>query len=363
MTPPTDALRERIADLYGRDYCVLTGRATTGLKLLFDELVEGDILFPSYICPIAVYPAFYSGNQPEFCDVSVGDFNLTPETVSEAVTPDTDAVVASHMFGHPVDMAGLRAVCEDNDLTILEDAANVLGGSYGGTDLGTFGQASVVSFGHKKPIDAGGGGAVLTDDAALADRLADAASALPKLTENEYDTLYNRYVDVYGSVQSLRAVEPRATRLLAEFPSVFERLFTHGFPERVRTQLTVGLDQAEELVDRRRRVAEIYKDVLDHEAITHPEPIGDPVQFRYGLLLESETHRDDTLNELRDRGLEANSLHEPVDGIFEDGSSQPGAQEVSRRLLNLRDEPFLDDDDQIEYARAVLNAVETTYTG
>lgn len=359
MSISTDKLSQQIADLYGREYCILVGRATTGIKLLLDELAspDGSVMFPAYICPIAVYPAFYAGHRPVFCDVSIDDYNATPETISDALTPDVDVLVASHMFGHPLDMDGLREVCTANNVTIIEDAANALGGGHGTTDMGAFGTASVVSFGNLKPLDAGGGGAILTDDYDLAERVEKAAASLPVLDEDEHEALHERYVDVYSAVQSLRDIEPRGIRLLAEFPAVFERLFVHGFPDRNREPLAAALNRAGTLIERRRQVAELYQRELDIDAVTHPVTTGEPVHFRYGFLVENEARRDCVLATLREDGRRINSLHEPVPNIFDDGGTYPGAEEVSSRILNLRDDPLLDDKRHLEYIQAVQDAI------
>lgn len=355
---PSDDLARRVADAFDRDHAVLVGRATTGLKLLFDTVVDGEILFPSYICPIAVYPALYSGNKYRFCDVAVDDYNMTPETVSEALTPAIDAVLVTHMFGHPADMRGLAEVCDEQDVIVIEDACNAVGPERDGIRTGTFGTASIVSFGREKPIDAGCGGAVLTDDEMLAEEIASAAMSLPKLSMDEFDTLSEKYVEVYSAVQSLREVEPRAERMLNGFPSVFERWFLHGFPDWARGRLMSELRDVETLVSRRRDIASLYRREIKSKSVTHPKATGNPVHYRYGVLLDSEELRDRVLQRLRGQKLEVNSLHEPVHKLLGSGGSLPGAEAVSSRILNLRDAPRLSDEEHKRYARTVERTIE-----
>lgn len=81
------------------------------------------------------------------------------------------AVVPVHVYGHPVDMQALQAVCKSFGLPIVEDAAESLGSAIGGRHTGTFGQIGVLSFNGNKVITSGGGGALLTDDESLARRM------------------------------------------------------------------------------------------------------------------------------------------------------------------------------------------------
>lgn len=78
------------------------------------------------------------------------------------------AIVPVHIFGHPVDMEALQALCARYFLTIIEDATESLGSFYKGRHTGHFGQTAVISFNGNKIITTGGGGAILTHDAALA---------------------------------------------------------------------------------------------------------------------------------------------------------------------------------------------------
>lgn len=80
------------------------------------------------------------------------------------------AVVPMHTFGHPVDLQGVQEVCDRYGLPMIEDAAESLGSYYKGQHTGTFGAVSAVSFNGNKIITTGGGGAILTNDPALAAR-------------------------------------------------------------------------------------------------------------------------------------------------------------------------------------------------
>jgi perosamine synthetase len=80
------------------------------------------------------------------------------------------AVVPMHTFGHPARIEKIRDVCGENNILLIEDAAESLGSTRGGRHTGTFGRMGILSFNGNKPVTTGGGGMLITDDGALADR-------------------------------------------------------------------------------------------------------------------------------------------------------------------------------------------------
>jgi dTDP-4-amino-4,6-dideoxygalactose transaminase len=114
----------------------------------------------------------HAGARPVFVDVLADTLLIDPEAVSAAVTPATAAVMAVHLFGQMVDADALRAVADRHGLGVIEDAAQAHGARFAGRRAGAVGAAAGFSFYPGKNLGAlGDGGAVVTDDAGLADRV------------------------------------------------------------------------------------------------------------------------------------------------------------------------------------------------
>lgn len=354
----SDALEERLADEFCRDYCVLVGRATTGLKLLIDELVEGTVLYPSYICPVAVYPCYYSGVEYEFCDVEISDYNLSADTISEVIDDDVDAVVGAEMFGHPFEVDPVEDICEEHDAVLIEDACNAVGSTWNGDPTGSFGVASVVSFGKGKPIEAGCGGAVLTDDEDLAAAVSRGSEKLKVLRRPELERLNEHYVEIYTAVQSYRDIREDAKMLLYSFPRVFKDYLIHGFASEYETPLQRELEELSDLIERRRIHADIFREELSLDCVRHPDPAGDPVFFRYGVLVNDKETRDEAVERLRADDVQVNTLHEPMHSLFETGDDLENTEYVSDRIINLKDDPRASESDVRTYARRIREAIE-----
>ncbi|HEX6242351.1 MAG TPA: DegT/DnrJ/EryC1/StrS family aminotransferase, partial [Polyangiales bacterium] len=123
------------------------------------------------------------GARPVFVDIDRGSFNLDEAQVERAIGPRTKALLPVHLFGRPAQLAPLRALCQRHGLALIEDAAQALGASYGGCQVGRFGDFGCFSFFPSKNLGGFGDGGLLTterDDLAQRARLLRAHGAEPK---------------------------------------------------------------------------------------------------------------------------------------------------------------------------------------
>ena len=113
----------------------------------------------------------YTGARPVFVDIDEATMNLDPKLIARAFTLRTKAVMPVHLYGHPFDLDPILAECRARKLPLVEDTAQAHGARYRGRQVGTFGVMSGYSFYPGKNIGAcGEGGALVTNDAALAKR-------------------------------------------------------------------------------------------------------------------------------------------------------------------------------------------------
>jgi dTDP-4-amino-4,6-dideoxygalactose transaminase len=114
-----------------------------------------------------------AGATPVFADVRSDTLALDPAAVARALTPRTKAILVVHLFGQPAELAELAELASSRGIALVEDAAQALGAKYGSRAAGTVGRIGCFSFHPSKPLGAfGDAGAVVTSDAALAERLA-----------------------------------------------------------------------------------------------------------------------------------------------------------------------------------------------
>src|SRR5262249_35712973 len=112
-----------------------------------------------------------AGATPVFVDVEPGSGNLDASGVEAAITPRTKAILPVHLFGLMCDMRALRAIADRHGLAIVEDAAHCVEGIRDSVRPGALGDTACFSFYATKNLSCGEGGAVITRDAALYEKL------------------------------------------------------------------------------------------------------------------------------------------------------------------------------------------------
>ena len=162
----------RIADFTGAAHCIATCNATLALELAIRALgLRGEVIVPSFTFIATAHALQWQAITPVFCDIDPATYNLDPLRVEQLITPNTTAILPVHVFGRPCDIDSLAEIAARRGLKLLFDAAHAFGCSYHGRTIGTFGDAEVFSFHATKAINSFEGGAVLTNDRALADEI------------------------------------------------------------------------------------------------------------------------------------------------------------------------------------------------
>jgi len=128
-----------------------------------DEVITVAAGFPTTVNPIIQNQAI-----PVFVDVELGTYVPTLNAIKKAISPRTKAVMIAHTMGIPFDAVGLRKLCDEQGLWLIEDCCDALGSKLEGKYVGTFGDLATLSFYPAHQITMGEGGAVLTDDDQLA---------------------------------------------------------------------------------------------------------------------------------------------------------------------------------------------------
>jgi dTDP-4-amino-4,6-dideoxygalactose transaminase len=158
-----------------RQYCVGVANGTESIELILTALGIGrgdEVIVPANTFVGSVEAIVAVGATPVFVDVEPDRLLVTAETVQAGLSDRTSAVLVVHLFGQPVDMDGILQVAERARIAVVEDAAQAHGARWRGRRAGSFGVAASFSFYPGKNLGAfGDGGAVVTDDVALAERV------------------------------------------------------------------------------------------------------------------------------------------------------------------------------------------------
>ena len=163
-----------LARFNGSGHAVGVSNCTDGLRLLAHalDIGEGDeVVSVAHTFIATISPFVMRGATPVFVDIGA-DHLMDTDQLLGAITDRTRVIIPVHLNGRTVDMAAVQKAADSVGAVVIEDAAQALGATLGGRTAGTFGWASTYSFYPAKMLGAmGDGGAVLTDDPALAERL------------------------------------------------------------------------------------------------------------------------------------------------------------------------------------------------
>ncbi len=162
--PWTQKCHEYLKSHFGAQKVLLTTSATAALEMaaLLLNLGPGDeVIMPSYTFVSTANAVVLRGATPVFVDVNATDLNLSVEAVRQAITAKTKAIMPIHYAGAACDWEALSAVAKGHGLPLVVDGAQVMGSTYNGRPLGSYGDVVALSFHDTKNVVAGEGGALV----------------------------------------------------------------------------------------------------------------------------------------------------------------------------------------------------------
>ena len=323
LGPEVEAFEAEFARESGVTHAVGVANGTDAIALILRALgiaPGAEVIVPAMTAAYTGLAVLMAGGRPVFADVTPDTLTIDPRSAASLVTPRTAAIIAVHLYGHPADMTAIRGVGERHQLAVIEDSCQAHLAAHAGAPVGTLGVAAAFSFYPTKNLGAlGDGGAILTNDSALAARV--------RRLRNGGQT--DRYHHEEAGVNS-RLDEMQAAVLRARLPRL------RGWTAR------------------RRHLAALYRSTLP-PALPLPERDAGHV---YHLFPIRSGDRDALQTHLRHDGIQT-LIHYPVplphQRAFEGCASgdTPVAARAAREILSLPLYPRLTEDD----VRRVANAV------
>lgn len=170
----TREFEKALAGYLGIKHCIALSNGTVTLFAALAACgigVGDEVIVPDYTFIATATAVSLTGATPVFVDISLSNLCLDLDLAEQAITPRTKAIILVSLNGRAPNMWILNGICRRNNLYLIEDAAQSLGSKYERRFLGTFGHVGSFSFSAMKIISTGQGGAVVTDDDEVADRI------------------------------------------------------------------------------------------------------------------------------------------------------------------------------------------------
>lgn len=324
-----ERFEKRFAEYVGVQHAVGVGSGTEAihLALLAADVQPGDEVITVANTAIPTLSAIsFAGATPVFVDVDSDFYTLRPDLLETAITPRTRAIVPVHLFGQCCNMYEIREVAIKYRLPVVEDCAQAHGSEWEGIPAGTWGLLGCFSFYPSKNLGAfGDGGMVVTEDDELAERL--------KRLRNYGQT--RRYV--HESIG-----------------------FNSRLDEMQAAILDAQLDFLESWNDRRRAIANLYRQQITNPRIVLPKEATNAFHIYHLFVIQSE-NRDKLREFLLKRGVET-QIHYPIPCYQQKAYAHlgvatghcPTTERLAGRILSLPIYPELDDE-QIIYIAQCIN--------
>lgn len=165
---------KEFSEYLGADFCIPTDHGSSALVIALEALgadYGSEVVIPAMTWTATATAVFRAGLVPVIADVDPETGCLTPETIREAVSGRTAAIIVVHWACVMADMPAIMRFAEHHSLAVIEDAAQAHGAAWEGRRAGTFGHFGCFSMQHAKVLTCGEGGAVVTSDGTAARRL------------------------------------------------------------------------------------------------------------------------------------------------------------------------------------------------
>lgn len=170
--PLVKEFEARIADYTGVKHCIAMCNATVALEIAIRALeLKGEVIVPSYTFVATAHALQWQEITPVFADLDPRTHNLDPAALERLITPRTSGILGVHVWGRACDSDAIAAIGRRRGLKVMYDAAHALGCSRGGTMVGNFGECEVFSFHATKFLNSFEGGAIVTNNETLAEKL------------------------------------------------------------------------------------------------------------------------------------------------------------------------------------------------
>jgi dTDP-4-amino-4,6-dideoxygalactose transaminase len=170
--PYVQELEQRISDMTGVRNCIVMCNGTIALEIAIRSLeLKGEVIVPSFTFIATAHALQWQEITPVFCDINPNTHTIDPSCVEKMITPRTSGIIGVHLWGRPCDIESLEEIAANHNLKLLFDAAHSFGCSHKGRMIGNFGNAEIFSFHPTKFLNTAEGGAIVTNDDALAKKI------------------------------------------------------------------------------------------------------------------------------------------------------------------------------------------------
>ncbi len=331
LGPKLTAFEDQFAGFAETEHAVAVSSGTAALHVLLLALLQrepggdgetAEVITTPFSFVSSTTTILHAGARPVFVDVHPETLNLDPSGLQEAVTEQTAGILPVHIFGTPADMDPINDVAEEHNLFVVEDACEAIGATYKGSRVGTLSDAGTFAFYPNKQMTTGEGGMVVTDREDLA--------------------------------QACRSLRNQGRNPESDWLRHDRAGFNYRMNEMQAALGVTQLERIDELLARRKSVAEMYSQKLRHlEQVSLLPESEDRTRswFVFVVLLDPDLPREQIRDHMAESGIETGvyfpCIHKQPFYQSRFGHEEhrfPVAEDAARRTLALPFHNHLDEE-------------------
>ena len=244
--PLVQELEARLKEFLKVKHCLVVSSGTIALQLTIKALgLKGSIITTPFSFVATSSVIVWEGCKPVYVDIAPQSLCLDPVLIEDALTPDTTAILATHVYGYPCDVEKIQQIADRHGLKVIYDAAHAFGVRYKGQSILNYGDMSTLSFHATKLFHTVEGGAVITNNDELAERIF--------------------YMRNFGIKNETEFTEPGINAKCSEFHAAMGLCMLPYVPK---------------TISRRRKISELYDSLLEGKNIVRI-PIPQDIEYNY----------------------------------------------------------------------------------
>lgn len=318
--PLVGELEEKLKKFLGVKHLLIVSSGTMALQIAIRALdLKGEIITTPFSNVATTSSIFWENCKPVFADIDRKTLCINPSEVEKKISPKTSAILATHVYGNPCNVEGLKKIAQKNKLKLIYDGAHAFGIKYKGKSLLNYGDISTLSFHATKLFHTVEGGALITND----DKLAHKISYLRNFGHNGQEAYYG--LGING-----KNTELNAAMGLCILPKV------------------------KSLIKARKKICAQYNRLLKGSGIEKPE-IASHTDYNfayYPVILKSEKHLQKKMKELNANNIFARRYFYPSLNKLNYVGQQimPVSEDIAKRVLCL---PLYESIEEMEIRKIV----------
>lgn len=170
--PLVQELEHKLKEYLGVENLLFVSNGTIAIQIAIKALdLKGEIITTPFSYVATTSSIIWENCTPVFADIDNRSLCIDPKNIEKLITPNTTAILATHVFGHPCEVVAIQKIAEKFNLKVIYDGAHAFGVKINDLSIFTFGDVSTISFHATKLFHTVEGGAIITKDKALAEKL------------------------------------------------------------------------------------------------------------------------------------------------------------------------------------------------